>query len=173
MHFSKNLVLNEIPADAKAIYREAVRGIALDKNLILMIHTKNQDYKFPGGGIEAGEDHLAALKREFIEESGYSISDEIELIGVITEQKKDKFAENTYFCMKSYYYKCKVIVKIHDQQLEPYEKDLNFKAEFLSVLDAYNNNLSLNIHDRTAKGSPGVERETVALEYILKNLEEK
>jgi 8-oxo-dGTP pyrophosphatase MutT (NUDIX family) len=173
MHFTKNLGLNEIPIGAKVIHREAVRGIALDKNLILMIHTKNQDYKFPGGGIEAGENHLTALKREFIEETGYLISDEIEFAGTITEQKKDKFEQNAYFCMKSHYYKCKVIEKKQDQQLDSYEKDLNFKAEFVSVLDAYNNNLSLNMQETTAKGSPWLERETFALEYILKNLEEK
>ncbi|MDR0946164.1 MAG: NUDIX domain-containing protein [Ruminococcus sp.] len=173
MSFSKKLGLNEIPTGADVIHREAVRGVALEGNVILMIHTSNNDYKFPGGGIEAGEDHLAALKREFIEETGYLISDEIEFVGEITEQKKDKFTENAYFCMKSYYYKCKITEKKQEQQLDSYEKDLNFKAEFISVFDAYNNNLSLNIQETAAKGSPWVERETIALEYILNNSEAK
>lgn len=171
MYFEKTLGVNEVPSGAKVIRREAVRGVALEGDLIFMIHTSNHDYKFPGGGIEEGEDHADALKREFIEETGCLISDEIECIGVITEQKKDKSEENAYFVMKSYYYKCKVVEKKQDQKLETYEKELDFKAEFVSVLEAYNNNLSLVNNTVTTTGSPWVGRETIALEFIVNSLD--
>ncbi len=40
----------------RLITREAVRGIILDNEKVLMIlSTENGDYKFPGGGNEIGE----------------------------------------------------------------------------------------------------------------------
>jgi 8-oxo-dGTP pyrophosphatase MutT (NUDIX family) len=68
-----------------------------------MIHTANGDYKFPGGGVEAGENHATALIREFIEETGHAISKMIQPIGEIIEQKQDAYEPDAYFVMKSYY----------------------------------------------------------------------
>lgn len=47
-------------------YRPSVRGIILNKNheIALIYSQKFHIYKFPGGGIEPGEDHLTALARE-------------------------------------------------------------------------------------------------------------
>src|SRR5512133_3554572 len=67
--------------DGKTVTRQAVRGIILadhGKSLALMVHsTENGDYKFPGGGIEPGEDQAAALTREVREECGAQITGEI------------------------------------------------------------------------------------------------
>jgi len=167
MYFEKTLGVSKIPEDAKIMRREAVRGVALDGDSIFMVHTSNGDYKFPGGGIEEWETHAEALKREFIEETGCSISDEMKFIGVITEQK---FEENAYFVMKSYYYECKVEEKKQEQQLEPYEKRLNFKAELIPVVNAYKNNLLLVEKFGSIASSPWLGRETIALEYIVNNL---
>ncbi|MCL2050129.1 MAG: NUDIX domain-containing protein [Lachnospiraceae bacterium] len=173
MFFEKTIGDIEISPEANVILREAVRGIALDGDMIFMIHTSNHDYKFPGGGIEKGENHADALKREFIEETGYLISDEIECVGIITEKRKDIYEDNTYFVMKSYYYQLKIIKKIKEQQLEPYEKELDFKAEFVSVFEAYNNNLALTNNQTSAAVSPWVLRETIALRHIVDGLDNK
>ena len=46
-------------------------GIVLNKRgLVLVVNQNNNSWSLPKGGIEAGEDELAAAKREIYEESG-------------------------------------------------------------------------------------------------------
>lgn len=54
-----------------------VYGILVWKRCVLMAHEVMRDYsfiKFPGGGLELGEGVEAALRREFYEECGISIT---------------------------------------------------------------------------------------------------
>ncbi len=170
MYFEKLLGVNEIPVGAKIIYREAVRGVVLnDRNLAFMIHTVKGDYKFPGGGIEAGENHLSALTREFIEETGYTILDTIKPIGVIIEQKQDIYEANAYFVMKSYYYGCEIIGENLGQNLDAYEKEMDFKAKYVPISEAYKQNRQL-LESSVADINSWVEREVIALESIIKRL---
>jgi 8-oxo-dGTP pyrophosphatase MutT (NUDIX family) len=121
-------------------FREAVRGIIIKDNKILLIHSKNQDYKFPGGGVKKGEGHTEALKREVEEETGYICSKINEKIGTITEKSKDKYADNRIFKMISYYYFAEVLNVRRSQKLEPYEAKLKFKPEWVHIEDAINKN---------------------------------
>ncbi|KAH6854283.1 NUDIX hydrolase domain-like protein [Chaetomium sp. MPI-CAGE-AT-0009] len=52
--------------------RHSARVVAFnDKGEVAIIFAKRENYyKLPGGGIEPGEDHEAAAKREFREETG-------------------------------------------------------------------------------------------------------
>ena len=50
--------------------RFAARGIICRGDRYLMIHGKNGDYKFPGGGMEEGESFEKTLIREVSEETG-------------------------------------------------------------------------------------------------------
>ncbi|KEH52707.1 NUDIX domain-containing protein [Streptococcus macedonicus] len=43
-----------------------------DKSQIILVQAPNGSWFLPGGEIEAGEDHFSALKRELIEELGFS-----------------------------------------------------------------------------------------------------
>lgn len=43
-----------------------------DKTKIILVQAPNGAWFLPGGEIEAGEDHFSALKRELIEELGYT-----------------------------------------------------------------------------------------------------
>ena len=56
--------------------RPSVRGIIIKNNKVAMVYSRKFDYyKFPGGGIENGEDHITTLKRELTEETGLTISE--------------------------------------------------------------------------------------------------
>ena len=54
----------------------AVAGfIENDVGDLLMIQDKNRGWEFPAGKVEVEEDLLSGLRREIIEESGYSVTD--------------------------------------------------------------------------------------------------
>ena len=60
-----------------AFVRPSVRGIILRDGKVAMVHSLKYDYyKFPGGGIEAGETRPQALIREVLEESGLQVRPE-------------------------------------------------------------------------------------------------
>jgi 8-oxo-dGTP diphosphatase len=66
-----------IPVEIAATYtvRQAARALVFNADgRIALLHVSNQEYyKLPGGGIEPGEDIVAALVRECREEIGCSI----------------------------------------------------------------------------------------------------
>ncbi len=80
--------------------RLTARAIVKDQNgrYAVMYAGKFGLYSLPGGGIEAGEDALAALRREVREETGCSC-DEIEELGVVLENRAslDYTQESYYF----------------------------------------------------------------------------
>ena len=57
-----------------------------DGQYAVMYAQKYNLYSLPGGGIEAGEAVLTALRREVYEESG-CICDEIQELGIVTENR--------------------------------------------------------------------------------------
>lgn len=67
--------------EEKYSFRETCFGIVKFNNKLLVVN-KNGQYSLVGGGIENGETFEQCLKREFIEESGYSISNFKELVTI-------------------------------------------------------------------------------------------
>lgn len=69
--------------------REAARAIVVDEDgmIALLYVSKEHYYKLPGGGIENGEDKIAALRRECREEIGCDVEVAGE-VGVIVEYRK-------------------------------------------------------------------------------------
>ena len=53
--------------NGKAFVRPSVRGIIIRAGKVGMVHSQKYDYyKFPGGGVEAGESRHQALIREVL-----------------------------------------------------------------------------------------------------------
>ena len=150
-------------------FREAVRGIIIKENKILMVHSKNKDYKFPGGGIKKDEGHMEALKREIVEETGYVCSKINEEVGIVTEKSKDRYVNDRIFKMISYYYIAEVSNIRKTQKLDPYEAKLEFKPEWVDIDDAIINNEKI-----ITLGIPPIAnwifRETYVLKEILKHM---
>ena len=166
MIFNKLFEINKVSDSIGNInFREAVRGIILKDNKILMVHSKNKDYKFPGGGIKKGEGHIDALKREVEEETGYVCSEVNGQIGVVTEKSKDRYSNDRIFKMISYYYIAEVANIKKSQKLDPYEAKLEFKPEWVSIDDAINNNEEI-ISLGTENMANWIFRET----YVLKKI---
>ncbi len=84
----------------RIIRRDVVGGFIFSKDNYILLGKSNRGtyagkWIIPGGGIEIGESHLQALKREILEETGIDISGEdvermnIELTGESTKFLKD------------------------------------------------------------------------------------
>lgn len=65
----------------KYSFRETCFGIVKNGNKILVVN-KNNQYSLVGGGLEVGETFEDCLKREFLEETGYSVTSFKELVRI-------------------------------------------------------------------------------------------
>jgi 8-oxo-dGTP pyrophosphatase MutT (NUDIX family) len=66
--------LHEKPENIKSQKRESANGIYLKDGKVLLVKPSWVDiWEFPGGGKESNENLIEALKREFLEETGYKI----------------------------------------------------------------------------------------------------
>lgn len=83
-----------------------------DKNQIILVQAPNGSWFLPGGEIEAGEDHFSALKRELIEELGFSAE-----LGYYYGQADEYFYSrhrDTYFYNPAYIYEVTHFEEIDD-----------------------------------------------------------
>lgn len=165
-----NLVigLQQIPENKGVIIRKAVRCVAFDsEGKLLMIRTNRGDYKFPGGGMEVTETLEQTLAREILEETGFSLLRIKDIIGIVEERNIDKFDNNKIFVMHSEYAACEVDITIQNiQKLDEYEKEQDFKVEFVSIKDAIDTNIALM--KKSGDINSWVQRETEILKQLLK-----
>jgi len=170
MIFDEILGLERIPENKNVIDREAVRAIALNSdNQVVMIQSRVGDYSFPGGGVDSGESHLEALKREALEEAGIVIKEAVHLIGSVEERRRSLEVEEAYFVMKSTYYLC-YVSEYAEPKLEEYEKEWGFTPVEIHVCEAYKKNLAILQHHEQCP--PWVERDTFVLKCLLDHQEE-
>ncbi|MCL2440213.1 MAG: NUDIX domain-containing protein [Treponema sp.] len=147
------------------IFRKAVRAIILKDNKILMVFLgKTKEYKFPGGGVEENENPEEALKREVMEEVGYTVNKVIEKIGVMTEYAIANEGKGNIFKMVSEYYITDIEVNQNEQKLDNYEKELKYKPYWINIETAYN--VNKNIIDNKCDTTPWIKRETRVLEIL-------
>lgn len=168
MLFDFFMGLQEIPDEVNIVKRNAVKGISFDaQGKLLMIRTKKGDYKFPGGGMNESESLEETLRREFAEETGFRLLNIYDVIGIVEERNIDKFDSNKIFVMHSEYVKCEVDFTFQiAQKLDDYEKEQDFKIEFVSIEEAIKNNMSLL--EQASDINPWVKRDTEVLKRLLK-----
>ena len=144
--------------------RPSVRGIILREGKVLMVHSLKYDYyKFPGGGIEPGEDRLAALCREVREESGYEVlPDSIREFGMVLRISKGE--KRDVFYQENFYYLCDVTGPV-GQQLDDYEAEERFTPEFVEPKTVIESN---RFHDHGGKDGVMLEREALVLEALAR-----
>ncbi len=159
---------DELPINtAKTTIRKAVRAIIFDHDKLLMVMSKHQDLKFPGGKIEDKESHQQALMREIKEETGYVNIKINDMIGITKQYNIDIFDQDSYFVNESYYYLAALIDNEQVAQvLDEYEKQLSFKASFYTIDEALSINLKVIDNDQTP--FKWIKRDT----YVLQRLHE-
>lgn len=166
--FNINYGIKKLPDNAEVISRKACKAVIRKNNEILLIHTNKGDYKFPGGGYKNGESLKECLFREIMEETGYKLVNIGDLLGYVIEQNHDKYEPEKYFTMESEYYSVEIDDSRQDlQNLDDYEKDLNFKPVFIDINKAIQNNQNI-LKDNNKDQNPWVKRETEVLYNLIK-----
>ncbi len=151
------------------IIRPSVRGIIIKNNKLAMVHSLKYDYyKFPGGGMEKGENQIQTLIRETKEEAGLIIKpDTIKEYGMV--KRKDKTLNGGLFLQDNYYYLCEIEDERKKQNLDDYEKDEEFTLEFVSpevVIET--NERYINYNQTNIKNKNMIYREKEICKLLIK-----
>lgn len=147
--------------------RPSVRGIIIKENKVAMVYSRKYDYyKFPGGGIEANEDKLTALKREILEETGLTVLESsVKEYGSVMRIQKSRFKENEIFEQENFYYLCQTDGTCMTQTLDDYEHDEGFELQYVYPEHAV---LVNRTHDHYDYDLMLIERESKVLECLIK-----
>lgn len=117
---------------------------------IALVYTKNLGYyKFPGGGINKGEDNITALVREVQEETGLElIKDSISEYGLVKRIMQSEMFPQTIFIQDSFHYLCRAKTDsngkplIKKQNLDSYESEEGFELRITSIQEAVETNVN-------------------------------
>ena len=150
----------------RSFVRNSARSIIIRNGQVAMVHSLKYDYyKFPGGGIEAGENPLEAMIRETREEAGLTvIPDSVKEYGLVHRIQKSDSDPAECFVQDNYYYLCDAQDETVSQDLDSYESGEGYRLEFMDPQSAIQRN-------RNVKSSPynGLmfEREARILEMLI------
>ena len=146
--------------------RDSARSIIIRNGKVAMIHSKKYDYyKFPGGGIENGEDPIEAMIRETQEEAGLTVIPEtVKEYGYVHRIQRSDKDPSECFVQDNYYYLCDAADGLVSQDLDEYEKKESYQLEYIEPSLAIEKN-------RSVKDSPYnrmmFEREARVLEMLI------
>lgn len=141
--------------------RTAVRAIICDGEKYLFICSRYGDVKFPGGGVEKGEQLEEALLREVQEETGYQVDRAtIRKYGRVLERRKGEYED--ILEMESLYYYCEVKSEIGKRNLDTYEEEYRYEAVWLTLQEA----IEMNKKMKDLERCPWVTRETQVMERL-------
>ena len=127
--------------------RPSARSIIIRDGKVAMIHSMKYDYyKFPGGGIEPGEDPAEAMIRETREETGLVVIPEtVKEYGLVHRIQKSDSDPTEVFIQDNYYYLCDAEETVVSQHLDGYESKEDYRLEFVDPDAAIEKN-SRDIH---------------------------
>lgn len=146
--------------------RTAARAIINNGEKYLMIFSKYGDYKFPGGGVEKGEEIKEALVREVQEETGYHVTlDSIREYGTVFERRKGTTED--ILEMDSHYFFCEIKPEASERNLDEYEEEYNYQVVWLTLAEAIEKNKQVTNFDEC----PWIIRDTKVMEYLLNKAE--
>lgn len=122
--------------------RNSARSIIIVKGKLAMIHSMKYDYyKFPGGGIENGENPVEAMVRETREEAGLVVKPEtVQEYGYVHRIQKSQKDATECFIQDNYYYLCKVKENSVAQCLDGYEAQEDYVLEYVDPQIAISKN---------------------------------
>ena len=160
------LDLHDYAECTRTFVRDSARSIIIRNGKVAMVHSLKYDYyKFPGGGIEAGENPVEAMIRETREEAGLTvIPGSVKEFGLVHRIQKSGSDPAECFVQDNYYYLCDALDETVSQDLDSYESSEGYRLEFMDPQAVIRKN-------RNVKNSPynGLmfEREARILEMLI------
>ncbi len=150
----------------RAFVRDSARSIIIRDGKVAMVHSLKYDYyKFPGGGIEAGEDPVNAMIRETREEAGLVVIPEtIREYGLVHRAQKSQSDPAVIFIQDNYYYLCDALDEPVSQELDEYESGEEYTLEFADPHTVIRKNRS---HIKGPYSRMMFEREARVLETLI------
>lgn len=139
--FALSFVHGEVITDGRTRERLTVRAVVPRGDELLLVHSRiNGDLMFPGGGIEAGESHDAALARELREECGAELQEVGALLGETREYRAAREPGFDAYCIRSLYYWCRIGEQLVVPRPQPYEIRLGFVPGWFALDEALQTN---------------------------------
>lgn len=150
----------------RVFIRNSARSIIIRHGKVAMVRSRLYDYyKFPGGGIEAGEEPLAAMVRETREEAGLRVLPQsVKPYGLVHRISKSDHPDVNIFQQDNYYYLCDADAA-GSQQLDTYEAEEGFHLTWVDPEMAIEVN---RFHDHGGKNQTMLEREARVLEMLIR-----
>ncbi len=147
--------------------RKAAKAVVVKDGKYLFMRTNKGDYKFAGGGLEAGESYLDALKREVLEETGYRVREIGDALVHVIEKRVDIYDDNAIFTIEQNYYPCELDYSVcFDVDLTDSEKSLDIKVAFVTLEEALEANLKV-LADNKPDMNAWVKREVVIMKKLI------
>lgn len=147
--------------------RNSARAIILRGRELVMIYSAKYDYyKFPGGGIEAGEAPQEALLRETREEAGLRVlPGTVGEYGYVHRVQRDDLGDPTVrFVQDNFYYLCDTEEGSTSQTLDDYEAEEGFTPVLVTPEQA----IAVNrLHDHGDTDADMLTREARVLALLL------
>lgn len=126
------LNLGDCTGEGSVYKRIAARGIIRRDDKYLAIYSKYGDYKFPGGGREAGEELEDTLLREVQEETGCRVIPE-SIGDYLLVHERRKGNPEDWLEMDSWYFFCDIEETVYERSLDDYEKEYGYQVVWMTL----------------------------------------
>jgi len=169
IHKHTNEVVKDLN-DPVIFERTAARGIILDGENILMIYTKRyNDYSFPGGGVDKGENIMHGLLRELEEETGAQNVKVLDDFGIYEECRPSHYKGFNIVHMLSHFYVCSADRELGEAHPEDYEIKNGSVPVWVNIHEAITHNQKV-MDDKEDSMGLSIDRETRVLRLIVEEL---
>ena len=152
---------NNYSTTTKVYEKYNIRGIVCVDGKFVMQRSKDGEYKIPGGGVEAEENHAEALARELREEAGVVLLEgSMQELGEITEIRRDIFNEDTKYICHSLFYYCEVTEERVPIALTASEIKKGYQPVWVTPEEIYKTNIELGT-------DPWIKRDTAFIKMWI------
>jgi ADP-ribose pyrophosphatase YjhB (NUDIX family) len=156
--------------EGAALERLAVRAIVLHGEDILLLYTRRyNDYSFPGGGLNDGEEVVDGLQRELQEETGARNIEVVRYYGYIDEYRPYHKPEYDLMYMRSHFYVCQADRELGTTAPESYEQANGMVPQWTNIRHAIAHNEQVLAQKASTMGL-SIHRETLMLKQVADEL---